>query len=154
MTAISNNAHIAAANAELALSLYDAFNRGDFDPVVDACRPDVAVEFVAWGRTNIGRDAVLAYLSTWKEMAPDGVVEVLAQIGGDEGVVSECVFRGVNTGVLAGPDGAIAPTGRTFAVRFCEIQRIVEGQLVSVTNYADMASLFAQLGLLPESPSA
>jgi hypothetical protein len=87
-------------------------------------------------------------------MAPDSVVEVLAQLNSDAGVASENVFRGTHTGPLFTPDGEIAPTGRAFAVRFCEVSRITDGQVVSITNYADLTTLLVQIGLAPVPASA
>jgi steroid delta-isomerase-like uncharacterized protein len=154
MTATTRNSPVAVANADLSRSIYDAFNRGDFEHAVSLCSPDISIDFVAWEHQSGGHDAVRAFLTNWKTMAPDGVVEVLAQLSGDEGVASENVFRGTNTGTLISPEGEVAPTGRAFAVRFCEVLRIADGQIVSITNYADIATLLVQLGLMPEPSNA
>jgi steroid delta-isomerase-like uncharacterized protein len=154
MTTITRSSLHVASYADIARAIYDAFNRGDIEGVVNASSPDVTVEFVAWEQKVTGHDGLRAFLSTWKTMAPDGAVEVLAQVNGEESIVNECVFRGTNTGNLMGPDGEIGPTGRAFAVRFCEIFRITDGKLVSLTNYADTATLLAQVGLMPEPANA
>jgi steroid delta-isomerase-like uncharacterized protein len=149
MTATTRNSQQTVSSSDLARAIYDAFNRNDIEGVIGASSPDVTVEFVAWGQKATGHDGLRAFLSTWKKMAPDSTVEVLTQFSGDDGVVNECVFRGTNTGTLSTPEGEVDPTGRAIAVRFCEIFRITDGNLVSLTNYADTATLLVQLGLMP-----
>jgi ketosteroid isomerase-like protein len=154
MTATTRNTQQTISNADLARAIYDSFNRGDIEGVIRASSPAVTVEFVAWEQKAAGHEGLRAFLTTWKTMAPDGAVEVLSQFSGDEGVVNECVFRGTNTGKLVSPEGEIDPTGRDFAVRFCELFRITDGKLVSLTNYADTATLLVQLGLMPQPANA
>jgi len=136
-------------NARLARELYEAFNDQDFDRALEMATEDVEVVDVASGQTFHGWEGFRQFMEGWKTMAPDGQVEVTAQLPGEEGVTNENVFRGTHTGPLATPTGAITATGHSFEVPFVEVWRIREGKVASIHAYFDSATLMQQLGVVP-----
>jgi len=100
----------AEENARLAREVYESFNRHNFDSVLAQTTEDVEVVQVAFGQTDRGREGFREFMALWKTMAPDGEVEVAAQLPGEEGVTNENVRRGTHTGPLATPTGVLPAT--------------------------------------------
>lgn len=136
-------------NAALAREIYEAFNRSDFEAVLALTQPDVEVVNVGWDVTYRGHDGLREFMQGWKTMDPEGRVEVVRQLAGDDGVTNESVFHATHVGALHPPTGEIPPTGKTVAIPICEVWRIQDGKLASLHSYADGVTIMAQLGLLP-----
>jgi SnoaL-like domain len=86
----------AQEHAQLARTIYEAFNTNDFDRVLSLSRADVEVVTMAFGMTQHGHDGFRQFMQGWKGMAPDSRVEVVSQLAGAEGVTNECRFRGTH----------------------------------------------------------
>lgn len=144
-----------ADNAEFVRSLYEAWNRRDFDTIAQACTPDTLITDVGSGATFRGPDGVLAYNTAWAEGFPDGQITVDRVIEAGDTVVAEFTGRGTHTGPLVGPGGTIAPTGRSVTLHLCDVLDLGDGTLHSQRAYYDSGALLAQLGLLaPQSAEA
>jgi steroid delta-isomerase-like uncharacterized protein len=141
-------------NALLARAIYDAYNRDDFDAALSRATADVEIVTVAWDRTQRGHAGFRDFMRGWKAMAPDGRVEVVRQLAGEDGVTNECVFRGTHTGVLTTPNGDVPPTGKSFALPICEVWRVRDGKLAGLHLYADNVTILGQLGLMPAPAQA
>ncbi len=84
---------------------------------------------------------------------PDAHVEVHAvHITGDV-AVEEGTFTGTHHGILHGPAGDIAPTGRPVAVDYIQVLRFLDGKHVSFNLMYDRLLMLEQLGLLPAPAS-
>jgi predicted ester cyclase len=57
--------------------------------------------------------------------------------------------KGTHTGPLASPQGMVPPTGRTLALRFCEIFEVEAGRIATHRTYYDQMEFAQQLGLIP-----
>ncbi len=136
--------------AALARTIYEAFNRHDFERALSYVSDDAEVEVYPQGLSLRGRDGFRQMMENHKAPWPDGRVEVLQQLAGPEGVTNECRYHVPHTAPLPLPDGThIPPTGRQATFRFCEVWRFRDGKVVSLHNYADNVDLMQQLGLLP-----
>ena len=62
--------------------------------------------------------------------------------------------RSLTTGTLRTPMGDVPPTGKRVELQLCEVHRIEGGKIRSSTSYFDSAAMTAQLGLMPETPTA
>jgi len=139
-------------NARLAREVYEAFNEGDFERILEHVSEDLEVLSVAYGQTFRGPEGLRQFYGGWRAMAPDdGHVEVSAQLPSEEGVTNENIFRGTHTGPLPTPTGAIAATGQSFELPFVEVWRIREGKIASIHGYADSGTLMQQLEVGPPS---
>jgi steroid delta-isomerase-like uncharacterized protein len=133
-------------NASLAREVYEAFNEGDFERILEHVTEDLEVLSVAYGQTFRGPEGLRQFYRGWRAMAPDdGRVEVSAQLPGEEGVTNENIFRGTHTGPLPTPTGALAATGQSFELPFVEVWRIREGKIASIHGYVDSGTLMRQL---------
>jgi predicted ester cyclase len=140
----------AQENATLARTVYDLFNRHEFDKALEHVADGVHIELFAPGLSFQGREGFRQMMAFHKAPWPDGTVEVIRQLASDDGVTNECVYRATHTAPLATPDGgAIPPTGKRIEVPFCEVWRIEAGKVVSLYSYSDNMGPMGQLGLLP-----
>ena len=78
----------AQENAQLARTIYEAFNTNDVDRVLSLSTADVEVVTMAFGLTQHGRNGFRQFMQGWKGMAPDSRVEVVSQLAGAEGVIA------------------------------------------------------------------
>ncbi len=124
------------------------FNAHDLEGFAEMLADDVV--FVApGGAEGMGKAACVEFYGGWLSAFPDGRVDVRAvHIIGDV-AVEEGTFAGTHDGVLHGPAGDVAPTGRRVGVDSIQVLRFRDGKHVSFNLMFDRLSLFEQLGLLP-----
>ena len=130
-------------------SIYDAFNRRDYDHARRVMHPDAELVNVATGETHRGPDGMRAFMEGWTRAFPNGQTEVTRLAVAGETVVAEFVGRGTHDGPLATPAGDVPPTGRAVEVPFCDVWTVRGGQIVGNRTYFDLATMMRQLGLAP-----
>jgi steroid delta-isomerase-like uncharacterized protein len=141
--------------AQLQRTVYDLFNQGDFDQALEYVSDDAEVVVNPAGLSLRGKEGFREMMAYHKAPWPDGKVEVISQLAGNEGVVAECVYHATHTAPLPMPDGSKLPaTGKQIQVQFWEIWRIKDGKITSLHNYGDNIPLMVQLGLMPEPAPA
>jgi ketosteroid isomerase-like protein len=85
----------------------------------------------------------------FRAAAPDNRLEARHTWEDGDTVIVEGVYSGTQTGPLAGSDGVIPATGRSFSLPYVDIFGARDGKIVSHRVYWDNAALLAQLGVLP-----
>jgi steroid delta-isomerase-like uncharacterized protein len=94
------------------------------------------------GRQAVEQD-IREYLAAFPDMT--STIETVV-IDGDVYAV-ELSERGTHTGALEGPEGTIAPTGRTVSFRMSAFGRIDgDGRVIDERRYYDLAGLLEQIG--------
>src|SRR3989442_3469135 len=97
-----------------ARDLLEGFGRaitGNMAELERVCSPDI--DFNDSMQHVKGAGAVEQYLQSWSTAFPDSRVEVSNVLeAGDQGA-GEIVYRGTQTGPMAGPQGEIPPTGKS-----------------------------------------
>jgi ketosteroid isomerase-like protein len=142
-------------NATLVRARYDAFNQRDLDKVLAMVREDVKWTNLPFDMIHNGRDGQRQYIENWTTALSDAKVEILNLVAGDEWTAAECIVRGTHTGPLVAPNGTISPTYTKIELSFCELHRVVDGEIVEGRLYFDGATLMRQLGMpSTKSPSA
>jgi steroid delta-isomerase-like uncharacterized protein len=125
-----------------------AFNDRAWQRAPEIYSPDL-VTVEPGGQVIHGIDDFLAYGKGFAEAFPDSRNEVLAiTVQGNRAVV-EGTYKGTHTGPLASPQGVVPPTGRTLALRFCEIFEVEAGRIATHRTYYDQMEFAQQLGLIP-----
>ena len=115
-----------------------------------SCHDLHRLDFEAPGGMHLtGREAAEAVWATWHGAFPDTRIETIAIHADDRGGVQEGRFTGTHTGVLRGPAGELAPTGRRVDGRFCGVYEYEEGKISSFHLFFDQADLLSQLGITP-----
>ena len=131
-------------NVQAALSVYDAFNRRDFDAAVAPALETVRWTDQARGITFKSRDEVRdQLLKGWAGAFSDGqITEPNAYDAGDTVIVT-FIGRGTNDGPL----GPLEPTGRRASVSFCDVIHFDQaGRIIAGDTYYDQLTLLTQLG--------
>lgn len=139
------------SNADLARSLYDAWNERDFDRMAEAMAPDGELIAVGTGEVFAGPDGARRFGVNWAEGFPDGAITVDNVIDAGDRVVVEFTGRGTHTGTLHTSMGPIPPTGRQMTLTLCDVTEFENGKIKRQRSYFDTGSMMAQLGLLPQA---
>ena len=139
----SKEAVMATKNVETFRAAHQAFNRRDFNAVVNAMTEDFTYEDHARGMTFRGRVGFKEFMQGWVGAFSNAAVSEPTYIDGSNIVVSEFTGRCINDGPL----GPFPATGRPMSLLFCEIMRFNDnGQIVSGAAYYDQMSIMVQLG--------
>ena len=136
-----------ADNANLATSLYEAWNRRDFDTMADLAAPDSEILLIGSGEVLRGPEGARKYGTMWADAFPDGSITIDRVIPAGDTVVVEFTGRGTHTGDLATPMGVFPATGRSITLQLCDVYEFRDGKVRSQHAYMDSGSLTAQLGL-------
>ena len=138
---------LVADNANLATSLYEAWNRRDFDTLADLTAPDAEIVVMGTGDTFHGAEGAQQYGTMWASAFPDGSTTVDRVIAAGETVVVEFIGRGTHTGDLVTSTGVFPPTGKSITRQLCDVYEFRDGKIRSQHAYMHSGSLTTQLGL-------
>ena len=134
---------MASRNVETFRAAHQAFNKRDFEAVVNAMTEDVVYHDRARGVTFEGRSGFRQFMQGWVAAFSNAEVSEPKYSDAGNTVIAEFVARGTNDGHL----GPLPKTGRTMSVPFCEIMTFNEkGQIASGAAYYDQLSIMIQLG--------
>lgn len=134
---------MASKNVETFRAAHQAFNRRDYQAVVNLMNKKVRYEDRARGIDFTGRVGFTEFMEGWTTALSDAAVTSPTYIDGGDTVVA--LFRG--RGTQDGPLGPLPSTGRKLDLAFCEIMRFdAQGQIVSGELYYDQMTLLTQLG--------
>jgi predicted ester cyclase len=127
----------------------ELWNAGDREGWM-GCQDLHRLDFEAPGGMHLtGREAAESVWSTWHEAFPDNRIETIAIHADDRGGVLEGRFTGTHTGMLRGPAGDLAPTGRHIDGRYSGVYEFEDGKISSFHLFFDQVDLLAQLGISP-----
>jgi steroid delta-isomerase-like uncharacterized protein len=136
-----------ADNASLATSIYEAWNRRDFDTLANLTASDAEIVVVGSGDIYRGPEGAHQYNTMWADAFPDGSITVNRVIPSGDTVVVEFTGRGTHTGDLVTPMGVFPATGKSLTLQLCDVLEFRDGKIRSQHAYMDSGSLTAQLGL-------
>lgn len=137
-------------NAKLARSMFDLYNKRDFDAAIALVTDGHEGHDFAMGEIIHGRDGLRKDFQRWTTAFPDSVVELRTVHPTDDAVVVEFIGRGTHKGSLETPTGKIAPTNRKVELPFCQVMQIRNGKITASNRYWDSTTLLRQVGLAPE----
>jgi predicted ester cyclase len=130
---------------DVILKHIDAVNARDSD--ADPWAADA--EMTAPGAQVSGRDNVIGLLAVFQEAFPDLRLEIKQLLTDGPAAAAEGSLRGTHIGVLHGPNGDVAPTGRAVELPWAAIY-VTDGEtLTSEHLFFDQMDFLGQLGLLP-----
>jgi len=132
---------------DVAKASVNAYNEKDWDRVRALLTPDCTYEEVANNRRTRGIDDTVALWQGWAKAMPDSKATFDNHIVQDTTVVLEITWRGTHSGPLQTPRGEIAPTGKRFELKACQIVDVSGERAKTIRHYFDMNSLFQQLNV-------
>jgi steroid delta-isomerase-like uncharacterized protein len=132
---------------DVAKASVNAYNEKNWEKVRATLTPDCVYEEIATNRKAHGVNDTIALWQGWAKAMPDSKATFDNQIVKDNTVVLEITWRGTHSGPLQTPRGEIAPTGRRFELRACQIVNVSGERANTVRHYFDMNTLFQQLNI-------
>jgi steroid delta-isomerase-like uncharacterized protein len=125
-----------------------ALDRGDLEDALRQLRHDV--EFASPAAQIRGRDELRSYLEGFARAFPDARYQLSWGVESGSRVALEGVYSATHTGTLRMPDGSeLAATGRHVSVPFVALFDVPGDAISSHRAYWDVATVMAQLGLVP-----
>jgi steroid delta-isomerase-like uncharacterized protein len=139
---------------DLAQKDFELFNNRHADPdwlskTLTMIADDCEVVDIPSGMVLRGPEGYQQFLLGWATAFPDAHADVTNMAATEEQAVVEFRGHGTHTGPLQSPTGEIAPTGKQFDLRFCQLFRVRNGKVTSIVTYYDLMGYLQQLGLVP-----
>lgn len=125
-----------------------AYNEKDWGALKTAIAAGFVLDEVGTQRNIRGTDEVVAAFQDWAAALPDSKAEFHSALVSGNTVILEVTWRGTHTGPLQTPGGTIPGTGKTFAVRACQVFEVADGKAQVLRHYFDMTTLLQQLGVV------
>jgi steroid delta-isomerase-like uncharacterized protein len=126
-----------------ALSLFGAWEKRDFNGLVQQMADNVVVNDFPRGVVIKGPSDVKDWFAAWAEACPDSTAGVTVAAASDDTAVTQGLYAGTNTG----PFGPLAATGRSVSMPFANVIRFDgNGRIVEFSAYYDQLTLLIQLG--------
>ena len=132
---------------DVAKASVHAYNEKDWDKARATLTPDCVYEEIATNRKSQGADDTIRLWQGWAKAMPDSKARFDNQFVKDNTVVLELTWRGTHSGPLQTPRGEIAPTGKPFELRACQIIDVSGERAKTIRHYFDMNTLFQQLNV-------
>ena len=124
---------------------------GDIDSAMSVMHDNCVNHDMGTGQVMEGLDENRADMENWTNTFSNMKVEVLNHVESGDTVVTEMKMSGVNTGDMEMPDGSKIPaTGKSIEMNGCQVAKFQDGKIIKATQYYNMMSMMAQLGLMPE----
>lgn len=136
-----------ADNETLARGLYEAWNKRDWQTIMDAVAPDGTITVMGTGETFKGSDGVQKYNTMWADAFPDGRATIDHVYSAGDSVVVEYTGHGTHTGTMNTSMGSIPATGRSVTLHLCDVLEFSNGKVKEQRSYVDTGSLMAQMGV-------
>tara|TARA_A100001011_G_scaffold17627_1_gene18269 strand:+ start:224 stop:643 length:420 start_codon:yes stop_codon:yes gene_type:complete len=138
-------------NSDLVDKFFESMSSGDIDSAMSVMHDNCVNHDMGTGQVMEGLDENRADMENWTNTFSDMKVEVLNHVESGDTVVTEMKMSGVNTGDMEMPDGSKIPaTGKSIEMNGCQVAKFQDGKIIKATQYYNMMSMMAQLGLMPE----
>ncbi|MFL3012967.1 MAG: ester cyclase [Candidatus Neomarinimicrobiota bacterium] len=138
-------------NSQIVDKFFESISAADVDTAMSYLHDDCVSHDMGTGQVMKGIEQNRADMENWTSTFSDMKVESMNQVESGNTVVTEMKMTGVNTGDMEMPDGSKLPaTGKSIELRGCQITEFEDGKMIKTTQYYNMMSMMAQLGLMPE----
>ena len=138
-------------NSQTVEKFFKCMESDDVDGALSYLTDDHVGHDMGTGVVMKGLDENRADMENWTNTFSEMKVEALNHIESGNTVVTELKMTGVNTGDLQQPDGSKIPaTGKSIEMNACQVAEFEDGKMTKSTQYYNMMSMMAQLGLIPE----
>jgi steroid delta-isomerase-like uncharacterized protein len=131
---------------EAAKAATTAYNEKNWDDVRRAFVEKAVYDEKATGRRLQGVNQIIEAWQGWAKAIPDSKATFIAEYASENTAILEVVWKGVHTGPLQMPTGAIPPSNKRIEIPACLVAKVEGGKLQSFTHYFDMVTLLSQIG--------
>jgi steroid delta-isomerase-like uncharacterized protein len=134
----------------VAQAYIEGINSHSLDTMAELLADDLRVEVATGAECPMGKEDFLAYNENYLNAFPDVHFDTTLLVVEGDHVVAHWFASGTQTKVLGTPQGGIImPTGKSASASGCFTFELSKGKIQRVWAIWDMATLLAQLGLLP-----
>jgi steroid delta-isomerase-like uncharacterized protein len=133
---------------EIAKASVTAYNEKDWNKIRDLLAADAVYDEKATNRRLEGFDQIIEALQGWTQAFPDSKATFIREFASDDTAVLELVWKGVHTGPLQTPTGAIPASNKPIEVPACEVFRVEGEKIRTMSHYFDMLTLLKQIGVM------
>ena len=139
-----------ANNAATAQTMFDAWEKRDFDAFAEQLAGDVSFNDAPRGQVVTGQANVRDWYASWATAFPDAVAGATVVAESGDTVAIEGLFAGTNTGDF----GPLSATGRSVSLPWANVLRFdSDGRIIAGSAYYDRLTLMIQLGHI-DAPAA
>jgi steroid delta-isomerase-like uncharacterized protein len=128
-------------------SHYDALNAGDLDAATASFADDVETITPGGRLTTLAEFRALG--EAFMTAVPDMHHDILRTFEDGDTIIVEGVYSGTQTGPLAGPQGTLPPSNKSFAFPYVDFMQANDGKCVSHRVYWDNVTFLSQIGAIP-----
>lgn len=132
---------------EVAKAAVTAYNNKDWNELRNLLAADAVYDEKATNRRMEGSGQIIEALQGWAQAFPDSKGTFIREFASNDTAILELVWKGVHTGPLQTPTGAIPPSNKPIEVPACEAFRVEGGKVRSMSHYFDMLTLLTQIGV-------
>ena len=108
----------------------------------------------ATNRRLEGADQIIEAFQGWANAFPDSKATFIREFASGDTAVLELVWKGVHTGPLQTPTGAIPASNKPIELPACEVFRVEGEKIKSSSHYFDMLTLLTQIGAMQSAAPA
>lgn len=139
---------------EIAKAAVTAYNDKDWNKTRDMLAADAVYDEKATNRRLQGAGQIIEAFQGWANAFPDSKATFIREFASGDTAVLEIVWKGVHTGPLQTPTGAIPASNKPIEVPACEVVRVEGGKIKSASHYFDMLTLLTQIGAMQSAAPA
>jgi len=132
---------------EIAKASVTAYNKKDWNELRNLLAADTVYDEKATNRRLEGLGQIIEALQGWAQAFPDSKGTFIREFASNDTAILELVWKGVHTGPLQTPTGAIPASNKPIEVPACEVFRVEGGKVRAMTHYFDMLTLLNQIGV-------
>jgi steroid delta-isomerase-like uncharacterized protein len=134
---------MASKNVETVRNAHQAWNRRDFEGVIQNIAENHTYQDYPTGQTIRNREGFRTWTESWARAMSDGQITKAEYIDAGDVVITQFIAEGTNDGPFAG----LPPTNRRISFPMCEISRFdKQGRMIGGGAYYDLHSILTQLG--------
>ncbi len=131
---------------EIAKAAVTAYNEKDWNKTRDMLAADAVYDEKATNRRLEGADQIIEAFQGWANAFPDSKATFIREFASGDTAVLELVWKGVHTGPLQTPTGAIPASNKPIELPACEVFRVEGEKIKSASHYFDMLTMLTQIG--------
>lgn len=113
---------------EVAKAAVTAYNNKDWNELRNLLAADAVYDEKATNRRMEGSGQIIEALQGWAQAFPDSKGTFVREFASNDTAILELVWKGVHTGPLQTPTGAIPPSNKPIEVPACEAFRVEGGK--------------------------
>ncbi len=133
---------------EIAKAAVTAYNEKDWNKTRDMLAADAVYDEKATNRRLEGAGQIVEAFQGWANAFPDSKATFIREFASGDTAVLELVWKGVHTGPLQTPTGAIPASNKSIELAACEVFRVEGEKIKSSSHYFDMLTLLKQIGAM------